>query len=380
MFLHKMNVAIVYDRVNKWGGAEKVLLALNELFPKAPLYTAVYSPERAIWAKTFPEVIPTFLQKIPFLNGRHELLGALTPIAFETLDMSAYDMVISVTSEAAKGVLTKPTTKHICYCLTPTRYLWSGYNEYLDNPPKQFKMIPYFAHISQPLLKYVRKWDIIASTRPDVMVAISRAVQDRIKLYYKRESELIYPPVDVDKFKTEKSNINKKRMDVPLNKYYIAGGRLVPYKKIDLVIETFNDLGKRLVVFGTGSDERYLKKIAKSNIEFTGHVTDEKVVALMHSAKALIYPQEEDFGITAVEAQAAGVPVVAYKKGGATDTVLSNRTGVFFEKQTKMSLSKAIKKLEQQKYNKSVMVKNAQRFSKERFKKDFDDLVQRVAK
>jgi len=160
-----MKAALVYDRINKWGGAERVLLALHEILPDAPLYTAVYSPQKASWAKVFPEVIPTFLNKIPFAQDKHEFLGALTPIAFETLDLDKYDLVISVTSEAAKGVLTKPSTFHLCYCLTPTRYLWSGYKIYFANP--------WLKLVSKPVVSYLRYWDKIAAQRPDKILAIS---------------------------------------------------------------------------------------------------------------------------------------------------------------------------------------------------------------
>ena len=176
-----MKAAIVYDRVNKWGGAERVLLALHKVLPDAPLYTSVYSPETAKWAKVFPRVIPSFLQKFPILNKYHELLGWLTPIAYESFSFDEYDLVITVTSEAAKGIITKPHTKHICYCLTPTRYLWSGYKEYLDNPPKSLGWIPFYKVISQPFLKYAKHWDKIAGQRPDIMIAISQEVKVRIK-------------------------------------------------------------------------------------------------------------------------------------------------------------------------------------------------------
>lgn len=200
-----MKVAIVYDRVNKWGGAERVLLALNEIFPNAPLYTAVYSPKNAPWAKVFPKVIPSFLQKIPLASDRHEHFPYLMPLAFETFDFSEYDLVISVTSEAAKGVITKPGTLHVCYCLTPIRYLWSHYDFYFKNPPDSFKRYPLFRLISKPHVWYMRKWDLIASQRPDVYVAISTTVKKRIKKYYDRDSQIIYPPTDIKKFKTSKS-------------------------------------------------------------------------------------------------------------------------------------------------------------------------------
>jgi glycosyltransferase involved in cell wall biosynthesis len=378
----KRKVAIVYDRVNKWGGAEKVLLALHEIFPEATLYTAVYDSKKAPWAKVFPKVIPSFLQKIPFLNKHHELLGAFTPIAFETLKLTGLDLVISVTSEAAKGIITRPQTKHICYCLTPTRYLYSGYEDYLNNPPSKLSWIPFYKLVSKPFLYYARYWDQVAAQRPDEYVAISTEVRRRIRKYYNRDSEVIYPPVDIEKF--QNSNIPKlqakEKSKVSKEEYYLVVGRLVPYKRVDLAIRAFNKLGDKLVVVGTGSEEKYLRSIAKNNIEFKGYVSDEEVVDYFLKATAFLYPQEEDFGITAVEAQAAGCPVIAYKAGGVLDTVIDGKTGVFFDEQKEESLLNAIKRLKQLRLRKSNMVANAKRYSKENFQKEFDEMVKKVAK
>lgn len=386
-----MKVALVYDRVNKWGGAERVLLALHEIFPDAPLYTAVYSPDKAEWASVFPKVIPSFLQKIPYLNMHHELLGAFTPIAFETFsttggpssgwDFSDYDLVISVTSEAAKGIITRPPTKHICYCLTPTRYLYSGYEDYLHNPPSKLSWIPFYEQVSKPFLAYTRYWDQIAAQRPDHYVAISSAVKKRIKKYYYRNSEVIFPPVEIEKFAISNSQLTKIKQD-----YYLIVSRLIPYKKVDLAIKAFNKLDDKLVIVGTGSEEKYLRSIAKDNIEFKGFVSDEKVVSYFQNAKAFIYPQEEDFGITAVEAQATGCPVIAYKAGGVLDTVVDPlmesgpATGVYFDRQDEESLINAIKRFNQLSFSKKELVNNAERYSKDRFLKEFDEMVKKIAK
>jgi len=389
-----MKVALVYDRVNKWGGAERVLLALHEMFPEAPLYTSVYDEKRAPWAKVFPHVYHSFLQNIPILKNYHELLGWLTPFAYETFNFDDYDVVISVTSEAAKGIITKPTTKHICYCLTPTRYLWSGYEEYLHNLPRTLAWIPLYKLISQPFLRYAKVWDRFAAQRPDVIISISTAVKDRIKKYYGRDSEIIFPPVEIEKFQIPnfppapwlrrvgkfQKNSKKQISNIKQKDYYLIVSRLVPYKKIDLAIEAFNELGLPLVIVGIGSEEARLKGMAKKNIIFRGLVSDEELISLYKGSKALIFPQEEDFGITAVEAQAAGCPVIAYKKGGATDSVIDSKTGIFFEEQTKESLIKAVKYYDCSKHR-SIQpqncVKNAQRFSKERFKKEFIKLVEK---
>lgn len=381
-----MRTAIVYDRVNKWGGAERVLLALNELFPQAPLYTSIYNSKLAPWAKVFPKVIPSFLQTIPKATDKHEHFPYLMPLAFETFDFSEYDLVISVTSEAAKGIITKPGTLHICYCLTPIRYLWSHYDYYFKNPPDSFKVYPLFRLISKPHVWYMKKWDLIAAQRPDVYLAISTTVQKRIKKYYGRASEIIYPPVDIQKFRSKQITDNK----LPLtNDFYLCVSRLIPYKKVDLAIEAFNELGTPLVIVGTGSEERRFKEMANDNVKFVGELTDKKLASYYQKAHALIFPQVEEFGIVAVEAQAAGTPVIAYKAGGALDTVVDPfkahltgqaATGVFFEKQNKDSLINAVKRLSKIKFNGEELVRNAEKFSKERFKNEFIKLVQDVKK
>lgn len=361
-----MRVALVYDRVNKWGGAERVLLAFHELFPEAPLYTAVYNPETAAWAEVFPKVIPSFLQNFPYATTRHDLYAPLMPIAFESFDFSDYDLVISVTSEAAKGVHTKPGTRHICYCLTPTRYLWSHYNEYFHTPLRQM--------VTAPLVKYLRHWDRAAAHRPDVMLGISKNVASRIKQYYGREVEVVYPPVEKLKTKNEKRKTTTKNLK--LSEYFLIVSRLVPYKRVDLVIEVFNQLKWPLVVVGTGSEYNSLRKQSKSKlIEFVGHVGDDELAEYYVGCKALIFPQEEDFGIVSVEAQSFGKPVIAYSAGGALETVIEGKTGLFFDAQTPESLKMALVKFGKMRFDNKELRKNAEKFSKEKFLEEFARLV-----
>jgi len=274
-------------------------------------------------------------------------------------------LVISVTSEAAKGIITKPWTKHICFCLTPTRYLWSGYNDYFKGST--------FKGISTPVVKYLRFWDKIAAKRPDIMIAISETVQARIKKYYERDSVVINPPVEIDKFKIQNSKLKTKKED-----FFLMVSRLVPYKRVDLAVKAFNKIGLKLVIVGVGSEEKKLKDLATSNITFLGRLTDRELSYYYSMARALIFPQEEDFGKVVVEAHAAGTPVVAYKAGGALDTVIPGVNGIFFEKQSINSLTKSVRRFEKMKFDSKKISKTAERFSKDRFKKKFLEVINKI--
>lgn len=370
-----MKIALVYDRIVKFGGAERVLLALHEIWPEAPFYTAVYNPETVPWASVF-EVKTSFLQHFPFASDRHELYPVLTPLVFESFDFSGFDVVLSITSADAKGIVTKPHTLHICYCLTPTRYLWSGYGDYLDEPGVGIfnPMARFFMKLFGP---YLRSWDKISSYRPDVYIAISENVKKRIKKYYHREAKVIYPPVDTDVF--HPSPVRSSLQDKPFGhlpgvkqSYFLIVSRLVPYKKLDYAIFAFNKLNLPLKIIGTGIDEKRLKKLANNNIEFLGgDLTDEKLCWYYQNTQALIFPGEEDFGITSLEAQACGKPVIAINSGGVKETIINGRTGIFYQKQTAESLIENIKKFNDNKYLSSNNRANALKFSKEFFKMRF---------
>ena len=365
-----MKVALVYDRVNKWGGAERVLLTLHEIWPEAPLFTSVYDSQKAPWANVF-RVIPSFLQSFPLAKSNHEIYPLLMPMAFESFSFNEYDIVISVTSEAAKGIITKPGSLHICYCLTPTRYLWSGYGQYFD--------VGWKRSLGRFPVVYLRKWDKIACQRPDCFVAISRTVKGRIKNYYHRESEVIYPPVNTEKFEilNPKSEINTK-YQIQNTKYFLVVSRLVKYKKVDLVVEAFNQLGWNLKIVGVGREMKALREKGKNNIEFLGQLTDEELIGYYQNCQAVIYPQEEDFGLVPLEAQACGKPVIAFSQGGALETVVKGKTGIFFDEQTAESLVRAVRDFGDVglKINPKNCRKQAEKFSKERFKKEFKDLVE----
>ena len=351
-------VALVYDRVNKWGGAEQVLLALHEIFPDAPLYTAVHSPKNSSWAKVFPKVIPTFLQKFPWASSRHELYPWLTPLAFESLRFNEYEAVISVTSADAKGIITGPGTFHLCYCLTPTRYLWSHYSEYLQT------LSPLARFISRPVYSYVKKWDLVAASRPDSYIAISGSVQERIKKYYGRDSQIVHPPVNVSRF-------SKTLKPSAMSNYFLYVGRLVAYKRVDIVIKVFNELGLPLVIVGTGEQEGNLRSQAGPHIHFAGFVSHEELISYYQNCKALIFFHEEDFGIVPVEAQAAGKPVIALRAGGAMDTVINGVTGVLLDDSSPKTLKKAVLEFDPKMFDPEVIKKHTSSFSRENFREKF---------
>lgn len=356
-----MKVALVYDRVNKWGGAERVLLALHELFPQAPLYTSVYNKKTAGWAEDFI-VKSSFLQKIPSASSSHEYFPMLMPIAFETFSFDEYDVVISISSEAAKGIVTGPNTLHICYCLTPTRYLWSGYKEYFTNS--------FFRFITKPLVHYLQKWDSIASHRPDVYIAISEEIKKRIKTYYGKNAEVIYPPlVLVD---------TQEKKEVKEGAYFLIVSRLVPYKKVDIAIQACNALQLPLKIVGIGSEERYLKRIAGPTVEFLGLLTEESLVKYYRGCKALLFPGIEDFGLTVLEAQAFGKPVIAFKGGGAVETIKEKKTGLFFSPQTKDALITVLQSFDGGKFDSQDCKHNVQKFTQDQFKDRFSKTIEKL--
>jgi glycosyltransferase involved in cell wall biosynthesis len=354
-----MKIALVYDRVNKWGGAERVLLALHELFPKATLFTSVYSPQKAAWAQEFT-ISTSFLQNFPILASNHEFIPFLMPLAFEHLTFDNYDLVISVTSEAAKGIITKPKTKHICYCLTPTRYLWSGHQEYFKNN--------FLKTAAMPAIYYLRKWDKMAANRPDMYIAASQEVKERIKKYYNKNANVVYPPLSLDE---KEKNIKEKK-----GNYFLIVSRFVSYKRIDLAIQACNELKAPLIIIGSGREEKKLKSMAGPTIKFLGNVTDTELITYYKQCKALLFPGLEDFGLTVVEAQRFKKPVIAFKGGGALETIIEGKTGLFFEKQDKDSLIKSIKNFEKHSFKGEDCAKQAEKFSLKVFKSEFLRLVQ----
>jgi len=357
-----MRVALVYDRINKWGGAERVLLAFHKVFPEADLFTSVYNKEKASWAKVF-NIKTSFLQNFPLAKSSHQLYATLMPVAFESLNFDGYDLVITVTSESAKGIITKPGTLHICYCLTPNRYLWSSYDDYFKNPLLRL--------ISKPAVSYLRTWDKVAAQRPDEFIAISTAVKNRIKKYYGRDSVVIYPPSEMANGKLQMAN-DKKTGD-----YFLVVSRLeaISYKKINIAIKACNELKLSLKIVGIGKGERKLKQLAGPTVEFLGQLTDEELSYYYKNCRALLFPGIEDFGLVMAEAQAFGKPVIAFRGGGAIDIIKEGITGEFFDKQTSNSLRETLAKFKDSSYNSKLCRENAQRFSYQVFEKEFREFL-----
>ncbi|GAB4219069.1 MAG: glycosyltransferase family 4 protein [Candidatus Microgenomates bacterium] len=370
--LTNKKIAIVYDWFDKWGGVERILLILKKIFPQAVFFTSYFDKKKASWANKF-NIKTSFLQNFPnFLRTSRILSIPFYPFVFETFDFSKYDLVISITSSFAKSVITHPKTKHICYLLTPTRFLWSHEKDYFKN--KNFFINNY--------LNYLKKWDLIVSKRPDKMISISKTVQKRCQKYYKIKSDLIYPPFDDEYWAKIKLKIKKQKLKIKIKdkNFFLIVSRLEPYKKIDFVIKAFNNLNENLVIIGDGSQEKKLKKIANKNIIFFSRLTDEELAYFYLNAKTLIMPQNEDFGYVSLESQFFNCPVIAYKQGGALETVIENKTGIFFEKQNETSLIKTIERFNEIKYNlkKTISIyssKNLERFSKEKFIKNLLKII-----
>ncbi len=359
-----MRVAIVHDWLVNYGGAERVVEALLSLYPDADIYTLVYDEKKM--GKIFPKekVHTSFIQKWPFATKLYTKYLKYMPKAFESFDLSKYHLVISSSSSCAKGVITPPLVPHIAYIHTPMRYAWDQYFSYKNNSGR---LTRFFMNKWMP---NIRLWDYVSSQRIDTITCNSNYIARRIKKYWNKDSTVIYPPVDTQRLCPN----NKESED-----FYVVFSRFVPYKKIDIAIEACGHMGKKLVVIGSGSQEKELKAIAakypKDLITFTGRISDDEVKDYLQRCKALIFCAEEDFGIIPVEVQACGRPVIAYEHGGALETVVSTKTGIFFGHQTPDSIERAITRFEKISVNSDDCVENAKRFSKERFCREFKQIV-----
>lgn len=352
-----MKVALVCDFLVKFGGAQRVLLAMHEAYPEAPIFCLLYDEKDTKEMFKGIEIIPSRLQKLPSLLRKNpKYLLPMLPKAMEQFDFSKYDLVISSSDSYSHGIITKPSTFHVCYCHTPMRYAWDWTNEYLKE-----NKLGYGAKglLVRNFLHNLRIWDRTAADRVDFWIANSSNVKKRINKYYRNDAAIIYPPVEIDKIKLSQETPDD---------YYLIVSRLEPYKKIKLAVEAFNNLEKKLIVIGEGSQFNELKKIAKNNVKLLGWQSDDTTYKYLSKCKAFIFPGEDDFGITPVEAMASGRPVIAFRKGGVTESVIEGKTGMFFDEDNAESLAQSVLEFENTRaFNPSECRKQAERFSKDNF-------------
>jgi len=355
-----MRIALIHDWLNQIGGAEDVLEALVEMYPDAPIYTSMYAPEIMPIGYRAWDIRVTWMDRLPGIYRHHQVYLPLYPLAFQGLDLAGYDVILSNKSGFCHGVRAPHGAVHICYCLTPTRYIWN-LRDYV-----QREQLPAIAGaILPPVIALLRRWDWAAAQRVHHFIAISTEVQARIKRYYGRESVIIPPPVDTSRFQPAARH----------DDYFLILSRLIPYKRIDLAVEAFNELGLPLVIAGDGRDRSRLQAMAKSNITFVGFVDDAHAADLIAHCRAFIFPGLEDFGIAPVQAQAAGRPVVAFAGGGALDTVQEGVTGLFFREPTPSSLADAIRRFDDRRFDPATIREFALQFDTRVFKRNLSALI-----
>lgn len=373
-----LKIALVHDDLIQHGGAERLFEAMVEVWPEADVFTSMTTWDRNPsglddgWSTR--RVKTSFMQKLPFKEKLYRHYFPLYPLAFESFNLSEYDLVISSSSRFAHGVVTRPETLHICYMNSPGHMLWEPYG-YFDSSPLRF--------LTSPLVSYLRLWDYAAAQRVDHFIANAKTPQARIRKYYGRDSKIIYPFVDLTRFQggtrqQALGNSGEKQTNayslVP-NAYFLIVSRLAAWKRIDIAIEACNQLKLPLKIIGEGPDFQRLKSLAGPTVELLGRLTDEEVVRYYKNCRALIFPQKEDFGITPLEAQAAGRPVVALKAGGALETVVEGKTGEFFFPQTAECLTEVLKDFGPEKYQSGDCRQQAEEFSKERFQRELKAFV-----
>lgn len=367
-----MKVAIIHDWLTNYGGAETFVELLLSIYPEAEIFTLVYDIKKMKGHFENCKIHTSFVQKIPFASKFYTKFLTLMPRAFESFDLSSYDLVISSSSSCAKGVIVPPYIPHIAYIHSPMRYAWDLFFDYKKRSGKITKFF------MDQMMPSIRLWDYVSSQRVDTLIANSKYIARRIKKFWNREAEVIYSPLNTERFYPDP---NLKRED-----FYVAFSRLVPYKRIDLAIKAIKNTGKQLVIIGGGSEEKKLKELAHGdkNIIFLGRTSDDVLRKNLQTCKAMIFCAEEDFGLAPLEAQACGSPVIAFGRGGATETVVDGITGVFFEEQTEVSLKNAITRFEnlyeKKAFTQENIINQALSFNRERFVKEFTETVERTKK
>ena len=367
-----MKVALVHDWLNGMRGGEKCLEVFCELFPDAHLFSLFHEKGKLSPTIESMEIRTSWARKLPAIFTKYRYYLPLLPRAIQSLDLSEYDLVLSLSHCVSKGVIPREDARHICYCFTPMRYVWDMYDQYFGRGGLAAKVMPFFAG-------RLRKWDVASSERVSQFVAISEHVRERISRIYKRESDIIYPPVDTELYQPGGE----------VGDYYLIVSAFAPYKRVDIAVDAFNRSGRPLKIIGSGQSGETLRSMASDNVEFLGWCSDEELVNLYGGCRAFVFPGEEDFGITPLEAQACGRPVIAYGKGGALETVVglensggNKPTGVFFDEQTPEGLNGAIEKFEGclDKFEPEAARENALRFSRDVFKKLLADYIQNYIK
>lgn len=347
-----LRVALVHEPLFGMGGSERVLLTLHQMFPQAPVYTSIFNPKRLDKAFGALDMRVSFMQRLPFVHRYHRAYLPLYPFAYERMDLRDYDLVISSSWSFAKSVVTRPETLHICYCHNSMRTAWqfedSAEKEKLGRLPRA--ILPWY-------VTFLRNWDYATAARVDYFIANSPAVAGRIAKYYRRESAYIPPPVETGRFFVADRH----------DDYFLIVSRLVPYKRIDLAVQAFTQLGLPLRIVGGGREEGRLRRMAGKNVQFLGHVSDDEVRSQLAHCRALIFPGEEDFGLTPVEAQASGRPVIAYGAGGARASIVEGVTGVFFGRQTPEALAEAVRDFQDERFDPQVIRRHAESFDSAHF-------------
>ncbi len=358
-----MKTALIHDWLNQIGGAENVLEELVRMLPAAPVFTSMYAPEKMPPQYRQWDIRTTFMQRLPGVTAHHQAYMPIYPLAFSRVDLRGYDLILSNKSGFCHGVPIPPGATHICYCLAPTRFLWQ-YEAYRQrealNPAVDLAL--------RPAVTLLKRWDYAAAQRVHHFIAISTEIRERIRRYYNRESEIIYPPVDISRFRPSGQ---------PPGDYFLAGGRLIPYKRTDLAVRACSELGLRLLVYGDGRDRPALERLAGPTVTFLGRVPWAELATLYAGAKAFIFPGLEDFGIAPLEAQAAGRPAIAFQGGGALDTVLPGRTGEFFAEQTVESLTAIMSGFDPAAYDPAICRANAEQFRTERFEAELRAFIEK---
>jgi glycosyltransferase involved in cell wall biosynthesis len=364
-----MKKALIHDWYYINGGAEKVLRSFNNIwndFDHFALIDFLDEKDRAnIFTGKNNKVKTSFIQKLPTAKSNHRKFLQLFPLAIEQFDLSEYDLIISSSASIAKGVITNSNQLHISYIHSPMRYAWDLYHQYF----KESNLTGVKGWYARKVLSKIRLWDVISTNRVDYIIANSQYIAKRIKKVYRRNSRVIYPPVDIDSFflETEKDD------------YYVTASRLVSYKKVNLIVSAFSKmLDKKLIVIGEGPEMKKIKSLATTNVTVLGHVSFAEMVKYLQKAKAFIFAAEEDFGIVPVEAQACGTPVLAYGKGGVLETVKDGISGSFFYDQSEKSIIEGVKKVENITFDPKLVRKNAEKFSRERFEKEFKQTVEEL--